>query len=129
MTIGSRFTFRLPLLALAMFGLLTMIATPALAQTYTVLHTFTGQGDGGGPNGLIADQAGNLYGTTYFGGTGCGPEECGTVFRMTPSGSGWVLNTLYTFGGANGGDGQNPYAPVVFGPDGSLYGTTIGGGQ
>jgi uncharacterized repeat protein (TIGR03803 family) len=52
--------------------------------TYTVLHTFTGGGDGGNPfAGLILDVAGNLYGTTYFGGRTRACDGCGVVFRVT----------------------------------------------
>jgi uncharacterized repeat protein (TIGR03803 family) len=95
----------------------------AQAQTYTILHTFTGQGDGSTPiAGLTIDRAGNLYGTT----SGLIDEENGTVFKLTRAGSGWILSTLYTFQGDP--DGATPQAQVVFGPDGSLYGTTTYGG-
>ena len=57
-------------LAIATVFALTVVLTPsALAQTYTVLHTFTGGADGAGPYaGLTMDRAGNLYGTTESGG-------------------------------------------------------------
>src|SRR5271166_3921742 len=91
---------------------------PGMAQTFTVLHNFTGGADGGRPHSPVTlDQAGNLYGTTFVG---------GTVFRLDPKGSGWIFNTLYSFHGA---DGANPVAAVAFGPDGSLYGTTPAGGM
>ena len=57
-------------LALVMLGVIIMLA-PAhgLAQTFTILHTFTANRDGGYPeSGLTIDRAGNLYGTTYYGG-------------------------------------------------------------
>ena len=94
------------------------------AQTFTVLHTFTGGADGGGPIvGLTIDAAGNLYGTTTSG----GPGGYGTVFKMTRRGSGWEFSTLYSFHGA---DGEEPESRVIFGPDGTLYGTTnMGGGD
>jgi len=102
-----------------------LIVTAGLqAQTFTVLHTFTGQGDGSNPiAGLTLDRAGNLYGTTsnlQF------PPGNGTVFKLSRAGSGWILNTLYAFQG--GTDGANPQARVIFGPDGTLYGTTTYGG-
>src|SRR5208337_475040 len=50
----------------------------------------------------------------------------GTVFGLSKKGSNWILNPLYTFAGGN--DGAVPYARVIFGPDGSLYGTTYNGG-
>jgi uncharacterized repeat protein (TIGR03803 family) len=78
---------------------------------------------------LTIDHAGRLYGTTLQGGnTGgsCGANGCGTVFRLEPEGSGWVFTPLYNFQG--GTDGSSPYARVIFGPDGGLYGTTAAGG-
>ncbi len=111
-------------LILALMFVTTMIASPAAqAHTLTVLHSFTNNGDGGDPlAGLTMDQAGNLYGTTSEGG-GAGS---GTVFKLVRSKSGWVLYTLYTFQG--GQDGASPQARVLFGPDGTLYGTTAYGG-
>ncbi|MGA7462867.1 MAG: choice-of-anchor tandem repeat GloVer-containing protein [Candidatus Korobacteraceae bacterium] len=46
----------------------------------------------------------------------------GTVFKMSPHGSSWIVSPLYSF--TEGADGGEPQARVVFGPDGSLYGTT-----
>jgi len=66
---------------------------------------------------------GNFYGTTIGGGAGiCGGDGCGTVFKITPSGT---LTTLYSFGGA---DGTNPAAGLVQATDGNFYGTTSEGG-
>src|ERR1700719_2468244 len=61
----------------------------ARAQTESVLYTFTGPTDGAYPvAGLVRDTLGNLYGTTYQGGsTGCNNLGCGTVFELTPSGT------------------------------------------
>lgn len=117
--------------ALAILCALTMIATQsAQGQTFTVLHSFTGD-DGANPSaGLTIDRAGNFYGTTFAGGNNgndCN-SGCGTVFKFSRSGSGWVLNPLYRFRGYGEGDGERPAAGVIFGPDGSLYGTTNGGG-
>ena len=62
-----------------------IFATPADAQTLSLLHTFTG-GDGAVPYaGLTIDQAGNFYGTTFGGGA----TGHGTVFKLTHSGSAW----------------------------------------
>ncbi len=115
--------------------LLALTTTPtqlAQAQTFTVLHNFTGGTDGAVPiAGLSMDRTGNLYGTTIGGGiqgTHCGSfGGCGTVFVLSNKGSGWILTPLYVFQGGN--DGSNPMARVIIGPDGSLYGTTIAGGQ
>jgi uncharacterized repeat protein (TIGR03803 family) len=103
--------------------ILLVTAGTARAQTLRVLHTFTGKPDGSLPYaGLIRDGAGNLYGTTYRGGV----NGCGMVFELAHSGSGWIERSLYSFGCES--DGAFPYAPVVIGPDGSLYGTTEYGG-
>ena len=109
--------------ALAIAFLLIVVATPAQAQTFTVLHTFTGGQDGTYLTaGVTLDQAGNLYGTADEGG-GAG---YGTVYKLRHNGSGWIFNLLYSFNG--GDDGAYPGARVVFGPNGTLYGTTSGGG-
>jgi hypothetical protein len=97
------------------------------AQTFKVIHDFTGGQDGANPyGGLTTDQAGNLYGTTWAGGYTGGNcvvrGTCGTVFKLSKKGSGWVFTPLYNFQGVP--DGANPGARVIFGPDGSLYGTT-----
>jgi uncharacterized repeat protein (TIGR03803 family) len=98
----------------------------SLAGVETVLHNFGSTADDGQiPNGLAADSAGNLYGTTQYGGShvvyGLGR---GTVFKMTPAGA---YSILYNFG-ATATDGQNPFAGVVVDAAGNLYGTTLGGG-
>ncbi|MGA2371013.1 MAG: choice-of-anchor tandem repeat GloVer-containing protein [Candidatus Korobacteraceae bacterium] len=114
-------------------GLLILLVTAigAQAQTLTVLHAFTGGADGANPggSGLSIDRAGNLYGGTDDGGlqgSQCyGGGTCGTIFKLSRRSSGWTFDTLYSF---HGSDGATPDAPVVFGPDGALYGTTFYGG-
>ena len=98
----------------------------AHAQSFSVLHTFTGGADGANPYDLLTiDAAGNLYGTTFLKGAGYG-----TVFKLTHRGSNWLLTTLYEFKGAGAHDGAGPYHQgVIFGPDGTLYGTTASGGN
>lgn len=93
----------------------------------TTLHNFGGSGDGGGPGaGLILDAAGNLYGTTIFGGQSCG-SGCGIVFELTPtSNDHWKERILYSFRG--GDDGGAPSADLTIDSGGNLYGTTPGGG-
>jgi hypothetical protein len=98
--------------------------------TQTILHTFTGA-DGVWPQtGLLLDHAGNLYGTTFYGGSsseGCLGNGCGVVFRLSRDLNGtWTETILYSFTG--GADGQSPTG-LVFGPSGSLIGTTIYGGS
>jgi len=100
----------------------------ALGQVETVLHNFTNNGrDGYTPYApLSLDAKGNLYGTTYWGGTysDCG-VSCGTVFKVTPTGTETVL---HSFAGG-GADGCFPYyAGVALDDNGNLYGTTNGCG-
>jgi uncharacterized repeat protein (TIGR03803 family) len=100
----------------------------------TVLHRFRNNGkDGTGPAaGLIFDAAGNLYGTTNYGGasgTGCDSSfGCGAVFELTPAANGtWTEKVLHNFQN-NGKDGTLPVAGLVFDAAGNLYGTTSAGG-
>jgi uncharacterized repeat protein (TIGR03803 family) len=92
--------------------------------TETVLYSFGSVPDGNGPQGsLIFDALGNLYGTTYLGGVNGG----GTVFELTPAGGGaWTETVLHSFNVTL--DGRKPWAGVIFGAAGNLYGTTYGGG-
>jgi len=96
----------------------------------TVIHTFRGRGtilvDGSRPDGTpVLDQAGNLYGTTYYGGA----NGYGTVYRLSPGRTGWTEKILYSFGGGPKGDGSYPFAGIVFDATGNIYGTTVDGGQ
>jgi uncharacterized repeat protein (TIGR03803 family) len=98
----------------------------------TLLYSFNDNGqDGYEPYApLISDNAGNLYGTTYSGGTsgkGCGGSGCGTVFQLKPVGKGWNESVLFSFKD-NLKDGFKPWGGVVFDEAGNLYGTTSGGG-
>lgn len=68
------------------------------------------------------DAEGNLYGTIAFAGTG----QYGEVFKLTPSGGGWIYTDLGDFDLANGGD---PVGGVIFDANGNLYGTTSLGGE
>ncbi|MGA2372672.1 MAG: choice-of-anchor tandem repeat GloVer-containing protein [Candidatus Korobacteraceae bacterium] len=114
---------------------LLFVTAAAQAQTFTVLHTFTGGADGANPYaGLVLDGEGNLYGVTEYGGNGpCSTQYtqgCGTVFRMKHSGSGWYYEPLYSFMGMYNHDGAYPFfGGLTVGPDGSLYGTTTEGGE
>jgi len=97
----------------------------------TVLWSFTGGSDGGQPNaGVILDSAGNLYGTTLYGGNTVQcpaqytPAGCGVVYELDAAGN---ETPLYSFLG--GSDGGNPEAGVIRDSAGNLYGTTTGGGS
>ncbi len=99
--------------------------------TETVIYSFKGGSDGLDPSVSLITVHGRLYGTTYYGGPGCygtSYEGCGTVFRMTKSGTKTMLSSF--------GDGSHGYYPLHGAyPDGSLvnvrdafYGTTVTGG-
>jgi uncharacterized repeat protein (TIGR03803 family) len=88
-----------------------------------ILWNFKAGSDGAFPYaGLIVDTSGALYGTTHAGGR----YDYGTVFKLTPDGTGYDESILYAFQG--GSDGANPYGGLEAGPDGPLYGTTQYGG-
>ncbi len=87
-------------------------------NTFTLLYSFKGGADGATPTGgLIADSAGNLYGTTTYGGTGTGQGN-GTVFEITTTGT---KTTLYNM---DVHTGVHPTGNLVLSPAGALYGTT-----
>jgi hypothetical protein len=104
--------------------------------TETVLHIFKGiyNGnplDGNVPaGGLVIDSAGNLYGTTGYGGTGScvlsGTKVgCGTVYELSPptqQGGTWTETVLYSF--QSGKDGYLPWGDLIFDAKGNLYGAT-----
>jgi len=112
-------------LALAIVLALTVGATvTAQAQTYNVIHNFVGGLDGSEPtSGLTLDGAGNLYGTTFE-----GDALTGTVYKLAHKSSSWVLSPLYLFP-YEGSGGSIPYARVIFGKNGTLYGTAGFGGN
>ncbi|HXM45605.1 MAG TPA: choice-of-anchor tandem repeat GloVer-containing protein [Bryobacteraceae bacterium] len=99
--------------------------------TLTTLYNFcshTGCTDGAQPYaGLVEATNGDFYGTTPSGGANCVSDGgCGTVFKVTPSGT---LTTLYSFCPQSGcTDGEYPEAGLVQGPNGDFYGTTQAGG-
>lgn len=112
--------------------ILLVTAVAAQAQTFTVLHEFTGGADGSNPySSLAMDRRGNLYGVAPFGGYDrCETQNgigCGTAFKLAPHGSGWVFTTLYEF--TSGSGGSIPVGTPYIAPDGTIYGTTDGGGN
>jgi uncharacterized repeat protein (TIGR03803 family) len=98
---------------------------PATAKV-TILYNFSNIANGYYPaGGLIHDSAGNLYGTTVFGGDATCDQGsgCGTVFKLNGK---HVLSTLYSFSGSP--DGIQPESGVIRDAAGNLYGTTVYGG-
>jgi uncharacterized repeat protein (TIGR03803 family) len=101
--------------------------------TVTTLYSFGFPPSASFPRAaLLKGTDGNFYGTTYYGGTnsciyGGTNYGCGTIFKITPSGT---LTTLYSFcSKSDCADGQAPDAPLLEGTDGSFYGTTYYGGK
>ncbi len=100
----------------------------AMDGSFTTLYQFCAQdtcNDGYAPSQLVQASDGNLYGTTTYGGSYSAPcdQGCGTVFRISPSGT---LTTLHSF---DYDDGANPLSELVQADDGNLYGTASGGGD
>ena len=91
----------------------------------TVLHTFGGGSDGSYPwlDGVIFDQAGNLYGMTASSGGG----DLGIVYELSPAGGTWTYNVIHTFLGYPS-DGGYPAGTLMLDNAGNLYGTTTLGG-
>jgi uncharacterized repeat protein (TIGR03803 family) len=109
--------------ATAAIALPAQTTAVAPTVTFTTLHNFDGT-DGANMNGLVQATNGNFYGTTNTGGAnvGCTLGTCGTIFKITPSG------TLTTFHDFDGTDGSGPQSALVQGTDGNFYGTTYDGG-
>jgi uncharacterized repeat protein (TIGR03803 family) len=107
------------------FTLCAMVpVSSALAATEKVLYSFNGNPNGNGPqSGLTSDAAGNLYGSTFFGGS----AGQGVIYKLTHSSTGWTETILYNFqGGA--ADGAKPQGTLILDTAGNIYGTaTLGG--
>jgi uncharacterized repeat protein (TIGR03803 family) len=92
--------------------------------SFKTLYSFLGAPDGSFPyGGLLFDAAGNLYGTTYYGGS----NGLGAVYKLTPTEVGeWSETLLYSF--KSGSDGNSSISNLVSDALGNLYGTTSEGG-
>ena len=104
-------------------GVVFELAHGQTGWTLIPLYAFKDQPDGALPyGGLIADNAGNLYGTTYY----AGVNDFGTVYKLTHANGSWTETVLYSFKG--GSDGSSPISTLVGDAGGHLYGTTSDGG-
>ena len=115
--------------ALIACAFVALLIPSSSAQTYTVIHRFTGVPDGSSPyQGVLTDSKGNLYGTTALGGNQpCASYPgCGTVYKIDSTGKETILRNF----GLEGGKQIPPYAYLsLLDPKSDLYGTTIQGGQ
>jgi uncharacterized repeat protein (TIGR03803 family) len=103
------------------FGYGTVFKLAMATGAETVLYNFVGQPDAANPDSVLArDSAGNLYGTTFFGGT----SNNGTVFELNALGQEMIL---HNFAGPPT-DGSIPFAGLVRDSAGDLFGTTVSGG-
>jgi uncharacterized repeat protein (TIGR03803 family) len=107
------------IVCLNLIALVAFLVPPAHAQTFSVIHAFTGV-DGENPFPGVTIHGGNLYGTTPW-----GVGNNGGVYEISRSGSGWLINVISNLGNT----GNQPHARALFGPDGHLYGTTALGGN
>ncbi len=113
------------------FTIILLLSIAAWAgDTEAVLYRFKGGVYGSDSYGAVAmDATGNLYGTTYDGGTyagSCVNFGCGTVFKLAPGSGGWEMSPVHRFTGAE--DGSNPQAGLFIDSAGNLYGTASAGG-
>lgn len=107
----------------------TPTPSPTVTPKLTYLYSFgSNTPDGYQPNGpMLQASDGNFYGTANGGPNSCRPGatiQCGVIFKITPDGQ---ESILYAFG-SRPNDGYTPYAPLIQGSDGAIYGTTANGG-
>ena len=108
-------------------GVIVSAAAIAKPTGSTIFSFGAGPEYGAHPKaGLIADSAGNLYGTASSG----GPAKLGAVYELAPTGNGWEQTILYNFCSVKHcRDGSIPETPLIFDGKGNLYGTTLYGGN
>ena len=107
-------------------GTVFELSPQAGAWTLSVLYSFSGGSDGGYPlSGLILDSQGNIYGSASEGGSKACDGGCGTVFELSPNGSGWDFTDIYSFSGT---DGESPHG-ILFDGTGNMFGVSLYGGD
>src|SRR5205807_3878734 len=109
--------------AVAVTAVFVLSLAAATATTTNVIFSFSGDDGEYADTDLETDNAGNIYGTTVLG----GDFRSGTVFKLSPTPTGWEHTVLYSFTG--GADGGEPYKGVTVDPEGNLYGSAVTGGS
>jgi uncharacterized repeat protein (TIGR03803 family) len=107
-------------------GVVYELTRAGQAWQQSVLYSFTGGTDGGGPTGLLLEPAtGTVFGTTQYGGS----HDDGTLFKLVSAGGSWTESVVYSFG-STPHDGRSPSSHPIEDPiTGTLYGTTSKGGE
>lgn len=102
----------------------TVFSVNVTTRAETVLYTFEGKKNGGGPvGGVVSDGQGNLYGTAAFGGSSKGDAGNGVVFKLELKNNKYTV--VHTFMGT---DGSDPTGPLITDGNGNFFGTTFAGG-
>src|SRR2546428_11661420 len=109
--------------AVAATAVFVLSLATATATTTDVIFSFAEDDGEYADTDLETDSAGNIYGTTVLG----GDFGSGTVFKLSPTPTGWMHTVLYSF--TSGADGGEPYKGVTLDRDGNLYGTAVAGGS
>jgi uncharacterized repeat protein (TIGR03803 family) len=109
--------------AIAATAVFVFSLAAATATTTDVIFSFEEDEGEYADTDLETDSAGNIYGTTVLG----GDFGSGTVFKLSPTPTGWVHTVLYSF--TSGADGGEPYKGVTIDRQGNLYGTAVTGGS
>ena len=115
--------------AVAIFVVVLVSPVARAAAQETILLNYSGKNGANPGVTMVTDKAGNLYGTTNFGGaysSSCNGAGCGTVFELVYRGGTYSYKTIHSFG--NGSDGQLPNAQLTVDSQGNLFGDTISGG-
>src|SRR5580765_8146514 len=114
-----RTSIRFQIRALAASAVFILSLAAATATTTNIIFSFNEDDGEYADTDLETDSAGNIYGTTVLG----GDFGSGTVFKLSPTPSGWVHTVLYSF--TSGVDGGEPYKGVTLDREGNLYGTAV----
>jgi uncharacterized repeat protein (TIGR03803 family) len=105
-------------------GILFKLTPGAGGWSLSVIYSFSGGSDGANPKApLVFGMQGNLFGTAAGGGSVQCNGGCGTVFELSPNGSGWNFSDVYSFSGP---DGEYPHG-ILFDAAGDLFGVAYGG--